>query len=68
VSVPDLRNLAKFFTKSLPVARHRVLASFITVDDDVVVDIDTVHLKLSNILFVAALLHNSNQAGVLMAP
>jgi hypothetical protein len=67
VFVPGLRNLADFFTKSLPVTRHNALAPFIAIDDDDVV-IDTVYLKLSNILFAAALLHNSHQAGVLMAP
>jgi hypothetical protein len=66
VFVPGLRNLADFFTKSLPVARHTILAPFIATDDDDVV-IDAVHLKLSHILFAAALLHNSHQAGVLMA-
>jgi hypothetical protein len=54
VFVFGLRNLADFFTKSLPVACHKVLAPFIATDDDDVV-IDTVHLKLTNILFAAAL-------------
>jgi hypothetical protein len=66
VFVPGLQNLADFFTKSLPVARHNVLAPFIATDDD---SIDcTVPLTLTNILFAAALLHNSHHAGVLIAP
>ncbi len=55
------------YNKSLPVARHKFLAPFIATDDDDVV-IDTLQLKLTNVLFAAALLHNSHQAGVLMAP
>jgi hypothetical protein len=65
VFVPGLRNLADFFTKSLPVARHKVLAPFIATDDDDSVDS---RLTLTNILFAAALLHNSHHAGVLIAP
>ena len=66
VFVPGLQNLADFFTKSLPVARHNVLAPFIATDDD---NVDsTIPLTLTNILFAAALLHNSHQAGVLIAP
>jgi hypothetical protein len=66
VFVPGLQNLADFFTKSLPVARHKILAPFIAADDD---SIDsTVPLTLTNILFAAALLHNSHHAGVLIAP
>jgi hypothetical protein len=61
VFVPGLRNLVDFFTKFLSVARHKVLAPFIATDDDDVV-IDTVQLRLTNILFAAALLHNSHQA------
>jgi hypothetical protein len=53
--------LTDFLTKSMAVARHKVLAPYIATDDDDVV-IDTVHLKLTNIL-----LHNSHQAGVMMA-
>ncbi len=65
VFVPGLQILADFFTKSLPVARHKVLAPFIaTVDDNVDT---TVPLTLTNILLLPALLHNSHHAGVLIA-
>ena len=67
VFVPGLRNLADFFTKSLPVARHKVLAPYIATDDDNI-DSTVPVLTLSNILFAAALLHNSHHAGVLIAP
>ena len=66
VFVPGLRNLADFFTKSLPVARHKVLAPYIATDDNI--DNTVPVLTLSNILFAAALLHNSHHAGVLIAP
>ena len=47
VFVPSLQNLADLFTKSLPVARHKVLAPFIATDDD---NIDsTAPLTLTNI-------------------
>ncbi len=65
--VPGLQNLADFFTKSLPVARHKVLAPFIATDDNDTLD-STIPLTLTNILFAAALLHNSHHAGVLIAP
>ena len=68
VFVPGLRNLADFFTKSLPVARHKVLAPYIATDDDNIDSTVPVKLTLSNILFAAALLHNSHHAGVLIAP
>jgi hypothetical protein len=32
--VPGLQNAADFFTKALPVARHRILAPFFAVDPD----------------------------------
>jgi hypothetical protein len=67
VFVSGLCNLADLFTKSLPVTRHKGLAPFIAFEDDEL-DIDACKLKLSRILFAAALLHNSHQAGVLMAP
>jgi hypothetical protein len=50
--VPGLKNLADFFTKALPVARHKVLAPFFAVDDD---SSDTIDLRLSTILFAASL-------------
>ena len=34
VFVPGKKNLADFFTKALPVARHKVLAPFFAVDED----------------------------------
>jgi hypothetical protein len=68
VFVPGLQNLADFFTKSLPVARHKILAPFIAADNDNDSIDSTVPLTLTNILFAAALLHNSHHAGVLIAP
>jgi hypothetical protein len=50
--VPGLKNLADFFTKALPVARHKVLAPFFAVDDD---SSDSIDLRLSTILFAASL-------------
>ncbi len=52
VFVPGKNNLADFFTKALPVARHKVLAPFFAVDDD---SIDSINLRLSAILFAASL-------------
>jgi hypothetical protein len=40
-----------FFTKALPVARHKVLAPFFAVDND---SSDSIDLKLSTILFAAS--------------
>ncbi len=37
--VPGVRNVANFFTKSLPVVRHKILAPFIAVDHS------TAHLR-----------------------
>jgi hypothetical protein len=51
--VPGKKNLADFFTKALPVARHKVLAPFFAVDDD---STDSIDLRLSTILFAASLL------------
>jgi hypothetical protein len=45
VFVPGLRNLADLFTKSLPVARHRVISPFIACDE-YNIDVDTVNLLL----------------------
>jgi hypothetical protein len=56
VFVSGLKNLADFFTKPLPVARHHMLAPFIATDDNT---IDNDNLKLSTILFAAALLHTT---------
>ncbi len=67
VFVPGLQNLADFFTKSVPVARHNVLAPFIATNDSDTLD-SIIPLTLTNILFAAALLHNSHHAGVLIAP
>jgi hypothetical protein len=49
--VPGRKNLADFFTKALPVARHKVLAPFFAVDDD---STDSIDLRLSTILFAAS--------------
>jgi hypothetical protein len=49
--VPGKKNLADFFTKALPVARHKVLAPFFAVDDD---SSDSIDLRLSAILFAAS--------------
>jgi hypothetical protein len=50
VFIRGLHNVADFFTKPLPVARHRVLAPFIAADpNDSVVD----NLTISSILFAA---------------
>ena len=55
--LPGLQNIADFFTKSLPVARHKALAPFLAVDDDQTVDsfVDA-KLKLSALLFAACVL------------
>ena len=55
--LPGLQNIADFFTKSLPVARHKALAPFLAVDDDQTVDslVDAT-LKLSALLFAACVL------------
>ncbi len=50
--VPGKKNLADFFTKALPVARHKAIAPFFVVDDD---STDSIDLRLSTILFAAAL-------------
>jgi hypothetical protein len=52
VFVPGKKNLADFFTKALPVARHKMLAPFFAVDDD---SLDSINLRLSAILFAASL-------------
>ncbi len=50
--VPGKKNLADFFTKALPVARHKALAPFFVIDDD---SPDSIDLRLSTILFAASL-------------
>jgi hypothetical protein len=52
VFVPGKKSLAGVFTKALPVARHRVLAPFFAVDDDI---LDSIYLRLSATLFAASL-------------
>jgi hypothetical protein len=55
--LPGLQNIADFFTKALPVARHKNLAPFLALDDDQTTD-DIVHakLRLSALLFAACIL------------
>ena len=48
--VPGKKNLADFFTKALPVARHKALAPFFAVDDDSTESIDLRHLLFSLLL------------------
>ena len=50
-SEPGKKNLADFFTKAPPVARHKVLAPFFAIDDD---SDDSIELRLSTILFAAS--------------
>jgi hypothetical protein len=46
IFVPGLLNIADFFTKALPVARHRTLAPFSAVDPDDVSNLySTVHIR-----------------------
>jgi hypothetical protein len=50
-----LHNVADFFTKPLPVARHRILAPFIAADpadDDLYIALQ--NLSISSILFAAS--------------
>jgi hypothetical protein len=62
--VPSKKNLADFFTKALPVARHKALAPFFAVDDD---STDSIDLRLSTIRFAASLvIYTSHQAGVMI--
>jgi hypothetical protein len=53
--LPGLQNIADFFTKALPVVRHKDLAPFLALDDDQTID-DIVHakLKLSALLLLFA--------------
>jgi hypothetical protein len=56
--IPGLQNAADFLTKSLPVARHRLLAPFLAFDpEDSVDSLHKAQLTLSSILFAAALFH-----------
>jgi hypothetical protein len=57
VFVPGLQNLADFFTKALPVARHLSLAPFIAFDDSDDIDDIANKLKLSTLLFAAVCYH-----------
>jgi hypothetical protein len=50
IFVPGLKNAADFFTKALPVARHRTLAPFFAVDPDDDADFSTLDLNNLNIL------------------
>ncbi len=50
IFVPGLRNVADFFTKALPVARHRILAPFFGIDPDDNVDLHTLYLRNLNVL------------------
>jgi hypothetical protein len=50
IFVPGLRNVADFFTKALPVARHRILAPFFAVDPDDDADLRTLDLRNLNVL------------------
>ncbi len=56
-NLPGLQNIADFFTKALPVARHKDLAPFLALDDDQTIDdIVNAKLKLSALLFAACIL------------
>ncbi len=48
--IRGLHNVADFFTKPLPVARHRVLAPFVAADPNDTID----NLTISSILFAAS--------------
>ena len=50
IFVPGLRNTANFFTKALPVARHRILAPFFAVDPDEDANRRTLDLRNLNVL------------------
>jgi hypothetical protein len=50
IFVLGLRNAADFFTKALPVARHRTLAPFFAVDPDYNVDLHNLDLNKLNVL------------------
>jgi hypothetical protein len=57
------KNLADFFTKVLPVARHNVVAPFFAVGDD---SPDSIDLRLSTILFSASLFTQRNKRVMLI--
>jgi hypothetical protein len=59
VFVPGAQNLADFFTKSLPVGRRITMAPFLAADDDDPDTVDGTNLKLSKLLFAAALYDTS---------
>jgi hypothetical protein len=69
IYVPGLQNIADFFTKALPVARHKLLAPYVALDDSQTLD-DLLHaeLQLSSLSRAALLTYNSHHAGVLMSP
>ncbi len=48
--IRGLHNVADFFTKPLPVARHRVLVPFIAADPNDTID----YLTISSIIFAAS--------------
>jgi hypothetical protein len=50
IFVPGLKNAADFFTKALPVVRHRTLAPFFAVDPDENVDLHNLDLNKLNVL------------------
>jgi hypothetical protein len=55
--LPGLQNISDFFTKSLPVARHKALAPFLALDADETWDtVVDAKLKLSALLFAACVL------------
>jgi hypothetical protein len=67
--VPGLQNITDFFTKALPVARHKLLTPYVALDDSESLD-DRLQaeLKLSSLSCAALLTYNSHHAGVLMPP
>jgi hypothetical protein len=64
--VHGLSNIADFFTKALPVSRHRAIAPLISLDpDESTLDTDNAKYNLSK-LFGAPLHSISHHAGVLI--
>jgi hypothetical protein len=64
VFVPGVLNLADFFTKSLPVGRHKIMAPLLAFDDDDPDTISSTNLTLSKLLFAAALYNTSRSKRV----
>ncbi len=57
MDLPGLQNISDFFTKSLPVARHKALAPFLALEADETLDIIVdAKLKLPTLLFAACVL------------